>query len=255
MPNWVKNKIVIGNNKYGKELIEKYVILNEETGEKEFDFNKVIKMPEELQIEYSSRSDNALRLYVTRINPSISYYGEEKDKISEKDYADLVYLLKKRAITVSSFDLSLEKINELIKDNSEVDLLKLGKQQVENVQKYGCLNWYDWAINNWGTKWNASNFISLDDDKALTFETAWDPAIPVFLEITKQNPTKKFAFLYADEAIGSHVGYVLACNGKIDYKGTFEDYSDDAYKLSFDLWNCADCYEYSEEEGTYVCKE
>lgn len=255
MPNWVKNKIIIGNSKYGKELINKYVALNEETGEIEFDFNKVIKMPEELQIEYSSRSDKALCLYVTYINPSISYYGEKEDKIGEKDYADLVCLLKERAITVSNFDLSLEKINELIGDNSEVDLLKLGKQQVENLQKYGALNWYDWSINNWGTKWNADDFISLDDDKTIMFSTAWDPAVPVVIEMSKQNPKMRFGFMYSDEEIGAHVGYFLMQNGRIDYEGTFEDFSVDAFKLAFDLWDCADSYEYSEEEGTFVYKE
>ena len=252
MPNWVKNKIIIGNSKYGKELIDKYVVYNDETGEVEFDFNKVIKMPEELKIEYSTTSDKALCLYLTYINPSISYYGKKEDKISEKDYADLICLLKEKAITVSRFDLSLEKISELIEDSSEIDLLKLGKQQVENAQKYGSINWYDWSINNWGTKWNADNYVSLDDDKVLMFETAWDPAVPVIIEISKQNPKMRFAFLYSDEEIGAHVGYFLIQNGCIDFEGTFEDYSVDAYKLAFDLWGCADLYEHDEKERTYV---
>ncbi len=258
MPNWVKNKIIVGNSKYGKELIDKYVALNEETDKVEFDFNKVVKMPEELKIEYSSRSDKALRLYVAYINPSVTNYGKKEDKISEKDFTDLMCLLKEKAITFSStpsFGLESSEIYTLIDENSEVDLLKLGKQLVLNIQKYGVLNWYDWSINNWGTKWNADNFMSLDDDKVLTFETAWDPAVPVVVEMSKQNPNIRFAFLYADEAIGEHVGFILMKSGQIDYKGTFKDYSVDAFELAFDLWDCADCYEYSEVEGTYVYKE
>ena len=42
--------------------------------------------------------------------------------------------------------------------------------------KYGADNWYDWSINNWGTKWNACNTeVELNENVLnYTFETAWD---------------------------------------------------------------------------------
>lgn len=254
MPNWVKNKIIVGSNKLGKELIKKYTILDE-YDEVEFDFNKVIPMPKELQIEFSSKSNRALCLYLTKINPLVPYYGDKKNKLNEKEFINLTNKVKEKTMGIEFSVLNLAEIEESIEEYGEDGLLSLGKAQIDNITKYGAINWYDWAIDNWGTKWNANHFKSLEDEKILTFETAWDPAIPVFLEMSRQNPDIKFAFLYADESIGSHVGYVLAKAGNIDYKGTFEDYSVDAYKLAFDLWDCADEYVYDEESGTYIYKE
>lgn len=52
-------------------------------------------------------------------------------------------------------DLATAK--RLIDDNSETpeNLLKLGQQIISNVDNHGAKTWYQWAIPNWGTKWNA----------------------------------------------------------------------------------------------------
>ena len=51
------------------------------------------------------------------------------------------------------------------------------KEQSKKLKaKYGADNWYDWSINNWGTKWNACNTeVELNENVLnYTFETAWD---------------------------------------------------------------------------------
>ena len=44
------------------------------------------------------------------------------------------------------------------------------------VKQYGFDNWYDWSIDNWGTKWNAiRTCVELNDGSLYyTFDTAWD---------------------------------------------------------------------------------
>ena len=51
------------------------------------------------------------------------------------------------------------------------------KEQSKKLKaKYGADNWYDWSINNWGTKWNACNTeVELNENVLnYSFETAWD---------------------------------------------------------------------------------
>lgn len=73
-----------------------------------------------------------------------------------------------------------------------------------NKKKYGFGSWYDWAIENWGTKWNAGD-IELDiQDKGktafYTFQTAWDAPLPVIAEMSKRFPSLKFSFTAEEES-------------------------------------------------------
>lgn len=45
------------------------------------------------------------------------------------------------------------------------------KMQDQFMQKYGGDNWYEWAYNNWGTKWGC--YDSEIDGNTLRFTTAW----------------------------------------------------------------------------------
>lgn len=60
---------------------------------------------------------------------------------------------------------------------------------MRRLKKYGAINWYDFACENWGTKWGAYDVIVLhEDDKrlALEFNTAWSPPEPIFDELVKR---------------------------------------------------------------------
>lgn len=246
MPNFVKNKIIVTKENL-KIIKNKYIRLNEETLKYEFDFNLVIKRPSSLDIEYSSKSIKALQIYLTYINPNILYYGSEEVKYSLNEFNMLLNRIKEKGYINKEYIISEEEINK-VKDIK--NLLELGKIQIDNLYKYDSINWYDWSIENWGTKWNSDNLEICEN--YITFETAWSPSINVILEMSKQNEGIKFAYLYSDENIGCNTGYLLVSNGKIDFKGNFKDFSIDAYKLAFDLWECEDEYVYDEKEKTYV---
>jgi len=57
-------------------------------------------------------------------------------------------------------------------------------QQAANIKKYGYANWYDFCVNEWGTKWE----IGADGNPAqdipgglmLGFESAWSPPIAAY---------------------------------------------------------------------------
>jgi hypothetical protein len=55
----------------------------------------------------------------------------------------------------------------------------------ELVAEFGSSNWYEWALANWGTKWDANvtgEADVFDDGKGvlLYFETAWSPPIEFY---------------------------------------------------------------------------
>ena len=63
-------------------------------------------------------------------------------------------------------------------------------QQKANVEQYGYANWYDFCVNEWGTKWE----IGADGNPAqdipgglmLGFDSAWSPPIAAYEKLTEQ---------------------------------------------------------------------
>ncbi len=81
-------------------------------------------------------------------------------------------------------------------------------------------NWYNWNINNWGTKWSAAevwNDRADDDGKvdghtSYNFDTAWSPAEPVVAALAEKFPTLRIAHRYCEAGMG-YAGEVLYANG------------------------------------------
>jgi hypothetical protein len=71
--------------------------------------------------------------------------------------------------------------------------------------------WYAWSIDNWGTKWNASEagYSTRDPERAIWFDTAWDPPVPVFEALAKRFPNHEIV-VHSDEDIDHlHVTFTL----------------------------------------------
>lgn len=65
------------------------------------------------------------------------------------------------------------------------------------------LNWYNWNIANWGTKWDAGD-IQIDEEPGgskttISFSTAWDKPEPVFFAMVDQHPELQFTFRWMEE--------------------------------------------------------
>jgi len=61
-------------------------------------------------------------------------------------------------------------------------------------------DWYDWRVENWGTKWDAGEGRFNDDQTSFSFETAWSPPLPIIkklAEITGQT----FVLGYIEEGM------------------------------------------------------
>ena len=77
----------------------------------------------------------------------------------------------------SSLTSGLNDMNRKLDRLSSFATNELDKAMLEEGKKYGAENWYDWACNNWGTKWNSCHTEIIEDEKdglTYTFDTAWD---------------------------------------------------------------------------------
>ena len=60
----------------------------------------------------------------------------------------------------------------------------LEAQTAANIEKYGYGNWYDFCVNEWGTKWDVQfNGVEVSDDGLSlegSFDSAWAPPVGVY---------------------------------------------------------------------------
>lgn len=62
--------------------------------------------------------------------------------------------------------------------------------------------WYDWNINNWGCKWDASDVDFMDhnpDHKQYTFSTPWGPPLEVLKSLSEQHPNLHIELEWEEE--------------------------------------------------------
>ena len=102
-------------------------------------------------------------------------------------------------------------------DPAQIDLVA---REEANKAKFGYTNWYDWCVNEWGTKWDVGDegSASINEDGSLTasFSSAWAPPI---------------AFYAVLEDLGFEVkAYYF--EGGMMFAGVYEDGDDDCYDLS-----------------------
>lgn len=118
-----------------------------------------------------------------------------------------------------------------------------GNLTLEEQRATKGLNWYDWSIKHWGTKWDCydttfkvvtdhvldqmAKAISAKGEKAevfgkvlYTFQTAWSAPMPVIEAMAKQHPELKFKHEWSDEDThGSNHGRQTYENGaQTEYK-------------------------------------
>ena len=69
--------------------------------------------------------------------------------------------------------------------------------------------WYDWQINNWGTKWEPTDLSveQCDEELELTFNTAWSPPEDICRAIRNKYPDISVSWFY-DEPGMEVAGYL-----------------------------------------------
>jgi len=101
-----------------------------------------------------------------------------------------------------------------------VEQAKLEADTKRNQEELGYSNWYDYCVNEWGTKWDVGDEGATDihpDGKMLHtyFDSAWSPPIAAYEKLTE---------------MGFTVG-AMYYEGGMAYAGVWEDGVDDYYDL------------------------
>lgn len=253
MPNWVINRIKV--DKKNIETIVKEHIRKDTNGEDFFDFNTIIKMPEELKIEKSSRSADGLRLFIAKISPFISNLGEENDKMAPAKYfKEILHIFGRDCVdNMAKYILrpsEIEQLRDKYKQDFE-NVIILGEKVYRNIEKYGVPDWYDWSIRYWGTKWNSCNtYIDLKEG-TICFDTAWSPATLIIARLAELYQNMKIIYSFAEEQMGYYSGQSIFNGGVLINEDIYAPFSKEAYEMSFDLWDSADEYKFNEERNTY----
>ena len=183
MPNHITNIIQIDADadKVAEILA---AVQADDAGLGSIDFNKLKPMPEFLtNTEAGSMTDKAVEVYLTYINPAVDYFGPKSDvDFSSVESLDRlnrynagadeffgIYKMFNDTKRFGRFDpfLPPEKIKSFEESieqcewqncHSLSDVIDYADTLKTAIQEYGSMDWYEWSIANWGTKWNAYDF-------------------------------------------------------------------------------------------------
>lgn len=214
MPNHVTNRIKFsGEPERIKAIME--AIKHDEMGLGSVDFNKVIPMPESLNITAGSITDKGLKAY--------------------KDFVSIL-LFDGANKNIDILNIPEEKEAIFLKQRTDIkeDEWSAGRQAFRNIQQYGFPTWYEWSINNWGTKWNAYDCIEIEDAaearKELCFNTAWSAPHPILSKLAQMYPDVEIEHEWADEDFGHNLG-------RVKYKGDtiLEEYIPETTKEAYEF--------------------
>lgn len=269
MPNWVRNELTINfSNDAQKEAYFKIV------GDPGYnlDFNKIIPMPKELEIEDGSRMSDGLKCVELYADPNYPLSDPHIPKMTQDEYDAIINHqnnsmpvalgLRKRisADDVNVRVLEVNAIRESIavyeKDPAKADerwteMLELGWQAARNILNYGSPSWYNWAITNWGTKWNvASDEGEIQPDGSIYFDTAWSAPMPIINKLADMlantpglTGTLSINHRWADEDLGNNCGEQVIridCDAHTTEQDSYLDDGgmgrDEAYELACDIW-------------------
>ena len=65
-------------------------------------------------------------------------------------------------------------------------------------------NWYDWSIENWGTKWDTNDVQVVDEYEDFiiySFDTAWSPPEPICAALRDKFPDLNISWFYRESGM------------------------------------------------------
>ncbi len=229
MPNYVKNIVTVSEETMNK-IKEKYFkggILS---------FDKIILMPKRLNLVDGSITDASIfyswskkseieKQNICKIlkNYKVDFYPNYWEKIKECQKRGHFKDINKYAKNY--------KVSDVEKELDIHNLEELGDAYINNIKQYGYVTWYEWSINNWGTKWDVYEDFKCNE-RTMIFETAWSIPEPIFKKLSEEFPNDFIEIEFADEDVYSDN------NGKIIYQDGLATISSNlGEEFTMEIWN------------------
>ena len=188
MPNHVLNVLVLSGAGASDTLTR---LLNDEG---EFDFDRILPMPAELDVEDESFAQT-LHAALYGDWQTVASYPWVPDEVRASRWGLVRFL-------VGRFGLRCTAL--------------AGRYEL-NRRRHGAKTWYDWRLAHWGCKWNAYRTEVLDIAPArarVVFETPWSPPLPVLEALAAQVPALELRLAYVDEFL-NFAGYARFAGGRL----------------------------------------
>ena len=101
-----------------------------------------------------------------------------------------------------------------------------GSKDKAMIKKYGYSSWYDWAVDNWSTKWDVNEFhgverteLGIDESEiSFGFDSAWAPPINAYDKFIEDNSNVTIRATYFE--------------GGCDFMGIWDNGIDDCWTIS-----------------------
>ena len=190
MPNYCSNRLDFTGPSSDIIKLKNFVA----TESSLFDFNKIIPMPPEIR--------DTQRGSLSYASEAVVLYLQNKEVSSH-----LKWMMEREQADFANFPILVEKWEK----EKRVDL-ELGKRILNNRQLYqGCGDWYEWSIENWGTKWDACD--PEIGETTIIYDTAWSPSLPVIETLAAKFPQLTFTYQYFEPGVAL-AGCTIFENGK-----------------------------------------
>ncbi len=163
------------------------------------DFNKLIPMPEALAIRAGFQTDQGLKLYSSFIEESAA--------------------IVKATLFMPETECSAIVTKHLAKwdavKKKDPETWELGEKAFQNIKKYGCPTWVEWARQNWGTRDNACFCVPLDQDSdSMVFQTMRTAVPKIAAALSKKFPGQKITYIWAEDGRTEEAGHMVFQGGK-----------------------------------------
>jgi hypothetical protein len=198
MANWTTNILKLRGSVQDIQSIKESYFSYDEVG-LNFDFNKVIPIPKELE---DTNADF--------LSTSIHDFLETDMEKSLDNFK--VYLCQLKGWDLSESSSFFE---ELTQERWDKCILL--------YQNHHSTDWYHWRINNWGTKWESDSTCILnesDTELEIEFMTAWSHPLEIYQKI--QEIYTNISITYEAQHEGGFGGEVGAWNSSENKWETFQ---------------------------------